>query len=174
MAANRIPMKNLLKHAWWIAIIIFIAILFILAKTNRRESIGMQFPDQGNQHVESVDSPHEPYNSRPPTSGPHVGRIAPWGVSAAAIPNELQVHNLEDGGVLIQYHPDKASKEDIAELEKLADEYRGRHIVVAPYADMEYKIAFTAWTRLLPLESADKEQIKKFIRAYEGIDHHKR
>ena len=46
--------------------------------------------------------PHVPYNSNPPTSGPHVGNLANWGVHFQPIPDELQVHNLEDKGVVIQ------------------------------------------------------------------------
>ena len=45
-----------------------------------------------------------PYNSEPPTSGPHLPYIAPWGIHTRPIPNELQVHNLEDGGVMVQYN----------------------------------------------------------------------
>src|SRR2546425_3948213 len=32
---------------------------------------GVLMPDQGNLHIPTADSPHEPYNSDPPTSGPH-------------------------------------------------------------------------------------------------------
>src|SRR5688500_7585885 len=57
---------------------------------------GQKFPSQGNLHVQTVNEPHEPYNSTPPTSGPHLPYIAPWGVHTKPIANELQVHNLED------------------------------------------------------------------------------
>src|SRR6266850_1111312 len=58
---------------------------------------GQKFADLGNLHVQTVGDPHEPYNSTPPTSGPHLPYIAPWGIHTRPIPNELQVHNLEDG-----------------------------------------------------------------------------
>ena len=67
---------------------------------------GAQFADQGNLHVASPDLPHEQYNSDPPTSGPHLPYIAPWGVHTRSIVRELQVHNLEDGGVVVQYNCD--------------------------------------------------------------------
>ena len=63
---------------------------------------GVQLPDQGNLHIASADSPHVPYNSDPPTSGPHLPYIAPWGVHTRPIVRELQVHNLEDSGVLVR------------------------------------------------------------------------
>src|SRR5262249_22188526 len=64
---------------------------------------GRKMADQGNHHLQTVSDPHEPYNSDPPTSGPHLPYIAPWGVHTRPIPRELQVHNLEDGGVMVQY-----------------------------------------------------------------------
>src|SRR4029434_1312652 len=67
---------------------------------------GAQLPDQGNLHIPSVDSPHVPYNSDPPTSGPHLPYIAPWGVHTRPIDRELQVHNLEDVRVGGQDHSD--------------------------------------------------------------------
>ena len=65
---------------------------------------GQKFSSQGNLHVQTVNDSHEPYNSTPPTSGPHLPYIAPWGVHTKPIANELQVHNLEDGGVVVQYN----------------------------------------------------------------------
>src|SRR5438105_12760501 len=64
---------------------------------------GAKMPDLGNLHIAEETSAHEPYNSDPPTSGPHLPYIATWGVHTRPIPRELQVHNLEDGGVMVQY-----------------------------------------------------------------------
>ena len=61
---------------------------------------GVEFPDQGNLHIQTESEPHVPYNSDPPTSGPHLPYLAPWGVHNVPITRELQVHNLEDGGVV--------------------------------------------------------------------------
>jgi hypothetical protein len=52
----------------------------------------------GNQHID-VPQTFDDYNSTPPTSGPHYGQLAAWGVHEQPLPNELQIHNLEDGGV---------------------------------------------------------------------------
>ena len=65
---------------------------------------GVKLADQGNAHIQLATEPHVPYNSDPPTSGPHLPYIAPWGVHTEPIVRELQVHNLEDGGVMVQYH----------------------------------------------------------------------
>jgi hypothetical protein len=131
---------------------------------------GASIPDLGNLHIATADTPHEPYNSDPPTSGPHLPYIAPWGVHTRPIPPELQVHNLEDGGVLVQYSC--VCPELVAKLEAIVRKY-DRNAILAPYPTMKNKLALTAWTRLDTLEEFDAARIVRFIEAYRGIDHHK-
>jgi Protein of unknown function (DUF3105) len=132
---------------------------------------GERLPDLGNEHIQSASEPHVAYNSDPPTSGPHLPYIAPWGVHTRPIPLELQVHNLEDGGVVVQYN---------CTCPELADKLRGivgkydKHVILAPYPGMKSRIALTAWTRLDRFEEFDEKRIVKFIDTYRGIDHHKR
>jgi Protein of unknown function (DUF3105) len=132
---------------------------------------GAQFPDQGNRHIASAETPHEPYNSEPPTSGPHLPYIAPWGVHTRPIPLPLQVHNLEDGGVVVQYNC--TCPELVEQLRGVVSRYE-KFVILAPYPEMKSKIALTAWTRLDRLEAFDERRIVRFIEAYRGIDHHKR
>ncbi|OLD77532.1 MAG: hypothetical protein AUG87_04385 [Candidatus Rokubacteria bacterium 13_1_20CM_4_70_14] len=127
-------------------------------------------PDQGNLHIPTADSPHEPYNSDPPTSGPHLPYIAPWGVHTRPIPTPLQVHNLEDGGVLVQYNCE--CPELVEKLRAIVRRY-DRHVILAPYPPMKSRIVLTAWTRLDAFEEPDEKRIVRFIEAYRGIDHHK-
>lgn len=132
---------------------------------------GAMAADQGNRHIQSESDPHELYNTDPPTSGPHLPYIAPWGVHTRPIPPELQVHNLEDGGVLVQYScdcPDLADK-----LKAIVREY-DKYVILAPYPRMKSRIALTAWTRIDTMEEFDEGRIRRFIEAYRGIDHHPR
>jgi hypothetical protein len=131
---------------------------------------GTQLPDLGNRHISSERDPHEPYNSEPPTSGPHLPYIAPWGVHTRPIPPELQVHNLEDGGVLVQYNCD--CPEVVTKLRALVERY-DKHVILAPHPTMKSRIALTAWTRLETLDDVDDKRITRFIEAYRGVDHHK-
>jgi hypothetical protein len=131
---------------------------------------GTQFPDQGNRHVASQSEPHDPYNSNPPTSGPHLPYIAPWGVHTRPIPLELQVHNLEDGGVVVQYNCE--CPELVEKLRAIVQKY-DKQVILAPYPGMPSRIALTAWTRLETLDDVDDKRITRFIDAYRGIDHHK-
>jgi Protein of unknown function (DUF3105) len=131
---------------------------------------GVQTPDQGNLHIQSVDTPHVPYNSDPPTSGPHLPYIAPWGVHTRPIDRELQVHNLEDGGVVVQYNCE--CPDVVAKLKAIVQRY-DKHVILAPYLGMKPRIALTAWTRIDTMEELDEARVKRFIDAYIGIDHHK-
>jgi len=152
------------------AVVLLLGVVGYFAYRAQAGLPGTQFSDQGNLHIASAEFPHQPYNSDPPTSGPHLPYIAPWGVHTRPIPRELQVHNLEDGGVMVQYNcecPDLAAK-----LKAVVQRYE-KNVILAPYPGMTHKIALTAWTRLDVLEEFDEGRIKRFIEAYRGIDHHK-
>ena len=131
---------------------------------------GVQMPDQGNRHIATQETPHEPYNSDPPTSGPHLAYLAPWGVHSRPIPPELQVHNLEDGGVLVQYGCE--CPELVAKLRAVVQKY-DRQVILAPYPGMKSKIALTAWTRIDTLDDFEEGRVVRFIERYRGIDHHR-
>jgi len=47
-------------------------------------------------------------------------------------------------------------------------------VILAPYPGMKTRIALTAWTRIDAFEEVDQARIQRFIKAYRGIDHHKR
>lgn len=150
-------------------LVVFGAAVFADSRTNTQLP-GKEVETLGNEHIGSTDAPPKAYNTDPPTSGPHAGSLAPWGVNAEPIPDELQVHNLEDGGIAVQYGsgvPDE-------EVDKLGDIVRDYdRVLLAPRSSLpENQIAITAWGRILKLEEVREKQIRDFIDAYEGIDHH--
>jgi len=134
---------------------------------------GVSRPDLGNLHLQSANEPHVPYNSDPPTSGPHLPYIAPWGIHTSPVPKELQVHNLEDGGVVIQYSCPAGCPELVAQLTELVKQY-DKQVLLAPYPGLRQRIALTAWTRIETLDEFDRARIERFVSTYRGIDHHKR
>ena len=76
-------------------------------------------PPPASPHIAEVTSPHGPYNSNPPTSGWHYGGgTAPWGVQTQPVADELSVHNLEHGGVIIHYRQglDQATVDQLTAL----------------------------------------------------------
>lgn len=179
-------MKKALRASFWI-IAMVVVIGFFIWKGNQPLP-GHPMQDLGNEHIASVDTQHTPYNSVPPTSGPHLNRIAPWGISKEPIPNELQVHNLEDGGVMVQYwcgdgrdntatstapfDYQKGCPELAQQLEDIVKKYHER-VLLAPYPNLPNKIALTAWTRIDTFDEFNPERVERFIKAFQGIDHHK-
>lgn len=127
---------------------------------------GLAVPPLEAQDLENHLSPHPPYNSSPPTSGPLLYDLADWGVHRTPVPLELQVRNLEQGGVAVQYNCPEPCPDLVARLEELV--YQRERVLVAPYPWMEARIALTAWGRIETLPAFDAEKILRFLDAYAG------
>ena len=103
------------------------------------------YPDQGRQHVTKLPKGFK-YNSFPPTSGPHYppGNLAPavWNFYDSPVPLTMSTHNLEHGGIVIQYGD--VGEETVKDIQSFyQDDPYG--LVVAPYPRLGKKIAVTAW-----------------------------
>jgi hypothetical protein len=160
------------RRLTWIGVVAVALVLvgFVAFRQASRPSIGQSVPSLGNQHISPELVGSVVYNSTPPTSGPHLPQLANWGVHTEPIPNELQVHNLEDGGVMVQYNCDDCG-DLVSQLTSLVRRYP-EHVVLAPYPDMDSRVALTAWGRIDKLDQFDSERIRSFIDAYAGVDHH--
>lgn len=124
---------------------------------------GAVIPDIGALHI-PVGSPRPDYNSNPPTSGPHYGAPAPWGIYDQVRPDEELIHNLEHGGIWISYR-DLDDAELIGKLKDVADDYKIK-LILTPRPQNDSAIAVAAWGRLLKLDAFDEGQIKDFIKAF--------
>ncbi len=164
------------RRRWWATgltiAVVAAAIVSYFAYRAVADLPGVKFADQGNAHIQMASEPHPPYNSEPPTSGPHLPYIAPWGIHTEPIARELQVHNLEDGGVMVQYHCATPCPDLVDKLAQIVRRYETQ-VILAPYPGMPTRIALSAWTRLDAFDDFDEARIVRFIRAYRGIDHHK-
>ena len=133
---------------------------------------GERFPSQGNAHV-ALGTVTPPYNSDPPTSGWHTPQLAPWGSHLEPQPDQMLVHNMEDGGVILWYAqgtPEENARH-VAALEEVAGSYQ--RIVIVPRADMPTTYALTAWQRLQRFDDIDTDAMRTFIAAYHGRDNHR-
>jgi hypothetical protein len=131
---------------------------------------GQAEPPEGRSHLPYLGAPHAPYRTEPPTSGPHLPWIIATGVYRAAIPEELQVHLLEHGNVLVQY-PVDAPERLRQQLEAIV-RMRPDKVVVAPYPKLRGGVALTAWQRLELLPGYDRPAIERFVTALAGrYDH---
>lgn len=131
---------------------------------------GRSVPSQGKQHLAYLGEPHVPYNTQPPTSGPHLPWIIATGVYREPIPDELQVHLLEHGNVLVQYPPD-APEALRRQVEDVARKHPN-HVVVAPDTRLRGGVALTAWQRIQLLAGYDRSAVERFVSALAGrYDH---
>lgn len=133
---------------------------------------GEPFPMQGQEHV--ALNYQFTYNSNPPTSGPHYGSPANWGVYDYEVNDKFFIHNMEHGGVWIAYRP-SVDIHVVEHLKAITDEFGGSKIVMAPRAANDSDIAVAAWTRLLKINLVKGDiteeqlnQIRAFYRAFKN------
>lgn len=164
--------------AWVVvtAIVAVIGIVFAYDRWRFAQLPGENHPSQGNAHIATPATQHPPYSTVPPTSGWHTGALVPWGETATVYPDQILVHNLEDGGVLVLYNPSRVTNQERAAVrEFLQGLPRGLdHIVFGPYPTMDSAWALVAWTRLANMETFDFDPARRFIAAYRFKDHHLR
>ncbi|MBP6060790.1 MAG: DUF3105 domain-containing protein [Candidatus Pacebacteria bacterium] len=123
--------------------------------------LGEKISEMKSPHVK-LGASHEPYNSNPPTSGPHTGNdVAGPGIKEKPVVDEIVVHSLEHGAVVLWYRDDLKS-EDINMLKNIFNEASGKKIMM-PRSNMDTPIALTSWTYLMKLDKVDAEKIKEFI-----------
>ncbi|HYZ19403.1 MAG TPA: DUF3105 domain-containing protein [Gaiellaceae bacterium] len=123
------------------------------------------YPNQGRQHFSAAAAtqPYK-YNSFPPTSGTHDPTPAIFNAYEEPINERKLVHNLEHGGVVIQYGKDVPA----STVEQLRGFYQDspNGIVLAPLPRLNDKIALTAWTHLSTCTEFDEGAFKTFRDAY--------
>lgn len=131
------------------------------------------FPALEASHVEALPDDYE-YNSLPATSGLHSPQTAIWNLYDQPVPQINYVHNLEHGGMVIQY----GSAVPAAVVGQLGDWYQEdtRGIIVAPLAaDFEEddatladKVVVTSWTHKMTCTTFDEGALDDFKDDYRG------
>ncbi|MSQ23344.1 MAG: DUF3105 domain-containing protein [Chloroflexi bacterium] len=158
-----------------VAVLVAIVVGMVLSS---RTQPGRTVSLQGAEHIEK-GAQHVAYNSKPPTSGPHwnIGGEAPanWGIYEIPIADEAQIHNLEHGGIMIQYNCNDCL-DLVSQLQDFYNRYVPAHriplfpssskIVIAPYPDMPTRITLTAWGRIDTFDAYDEDRIVKFVDAF--------
>jgi hypothetical protein len=143
----------------------------------RLEDIGCtdieQVADMGQGHFSSAEElavadPAMIYETRPATSGRHMGQVAITGVYDKPVDERLVIHNLEHGYVVI-WHDDEADPEQVSALRTWAE---GRiddgfpKIIVAEYHETlpaEGNFAAVAWNHRQVCEEFDEDVFQVFL-----------
>lgn len=122
-----------------------------------------QYKDQGRAHTQNIKE-QIPRNSFPPTSGMHYVGPARWGNYTSPIAQIQGIHNLEHGGIIIQYG-DRVSAADRDALNAYYDK-DPNGLLMAPLNSIGTRIAVTAWTHLMVCQKLDTRALDKFKKTF--------
>ncbi len=109
------------------------------------------------------------YSTVPPTSGQHWGEWSDCGFYYHPLPDEMLVHNLEHGNIIVSYNltddADIAALRTAVEAIPLAKEFA----IVRRYHEIpEGMVAITTWGVLDRMIGVDSERIARFFADYPG------
>lgn len=101
------------------------------------------FPALEGAHVAQAEGVLKEWNSFPPSSGPHFGQWAVWGLYDEPVSLTQATHNLEHGGVVMWYGSD-VPPSTVAQLRSFyLEDPVG--VLVSPLPRLGDKLALTAW-----------------------------
>jgi hypothetical protein len=166
------------NYAWhrrvpWVAVAAGVAVLIGVVLIARQLGIG---EGAGRYVAGGGVGDHVPvgqsiaYPSYPPTSGQHAESPTTWGFHTEPVVDEVAVHNLEHGGVVISHNNIPA--DDLAKIRALLtsypkDQYGEVKLVIRPYDKIAPgTIVLTAWNWIDELPSYDAARIKAFMDAH--------
>lgn len=114
--------------------------------------------DEGRGHLNPGDA-IPAYKSVPPTSGTHNQVWYPAGVYDNNADVTQLIHSLEHGYVILYYNGIPQDQIDQLVAIQRSDPFK---MIVAPYPNMPYKVALTAWTHLQTCEGVNEQAIRSF------------
>lgn len=155
-------------------VIIGLLVIYALALPTLRQPIGEVAPEMPANHVEEGADPG-PYNTDPPTSGPHYASELDVGFyeesdleEIGPFPEGYLVHNLEHGYVILWYNCNLLEEDECRELkEQIQEVLRGNgnnKIIGFPRDSIDFPLVLTSWTRMLPFEEFDRDLANRFVR----------
>lgn len=142
-----------------------------------KDKLGASHQSQGQEHIQPGQE-HAPYNSNLPSSGPHYPQPTPWGIKDQGVADEILVHNLEHGGIVIAYKPctddqsaetaDCLKPQDVDRLKDIfgklpvSPQFNTIKAVLVPRSKNTKPVQLAAWTYTLDLDGPDEGQIRQF------------
>jgi nitrate reductase NapE component len=162
----------------WVSVAVVVVGLFgYMIWDAVRPAVGTDVPIVANagDHVSNGVDPG-PFNSEPPTSGPHYADEYDAGFydesspeAQAPYPEGYLGHNLEHGYVIYWYNCELLESNDCALLkdkikESMADNGLTK-LIAFPRATLDVPVAMTTWGQLLKMDEFDAGHAKKFVSA---------
>ena len=109
------------------------------------------------------------YNTVPPTSGDHWPSTAACGFYEETLPDELIVHNLEHGNILVSYNFTGQQAKDQLRTAIDSIDQAGEWGVVRFYDKIpEGTVAVAAWGRLDLMQGVEQDRIARFFATFAG------
>jgi hypothetical protein len=125
------------------------------------------------RHIAEGEDPG-PFNSDPPTSGPHYSAPLEAGfydeVRAAEVgryPAGYLVHNLEHGYVVFWYNCEFLDQSGCdalkGQIQEVIDDAKGIKVIGFPWNSIDVPVVATSWGRTQEYESFDTSQARQFV-----------
>ncbi len=146
---------------------VVIAAVWFIARPG--EALGKSVAVEGQRHVD--EGTPTTYRSNPPASGDHYPTTAPYAVHEQPVAPGYWIHNLEHGAIVVLYNCPEACPDLVAQFREAFQNFpRSRNfnrvkMVVVPYRDMEHRLAYVAWGKVLETDQYDREQLLRFYNA---------
>lgn len=168
--------KQMITRAVWIAVgAAAIALVAYFVWQETRPAVGQSVPIMADiNHVEEGTDPG-PYNSNPPTSGPHYASQYDAGFydesspqASAPFPEGYLVHSLEHGYVVFWYNCDLLDESECervkSDIRAVIDEANNFKVIGFPRDSIEVPVAVTSWGMIQEFERFDKDAGVEFYR----------
>ncbi|WP_141502910.1 DUF3105 domain-containing protein [Paenibacillus luteus] len=152
-------------------IVVFVHFAIDMGKAYNIDSLNLkaeiEVSDDQNYGAEHSDDPVK-YEMKIPTSGTHSPHDIQFGFYKEKPRNELLVHNMEHGDIIIHY-PKDAKPEIIEQLNYFVNfREAGAGVLAVPDENIpEGKaVVVTAWTKTMELDQYDEQKVATFIYTY--------
>jgi len=184
-SGSALPDVRILAIVGVLLVGVIVVILVLVFGSAASPNDGLVQPDDGGGHVAdgascrpdpaSCQLTSNPYSSLPGTSGPHWQTPANWGVYSTPQNESQLIHNLEHGGIVIWYDPERVDAAGVATLSdfvqsQVSSGISGRFkFILSPWGGVDplpSPIVATAWRYLLELDTTDTSAMNDFARAH--------
>ena len=159
---------------WGSVAVVALAVLGYALWVAFRPSFGESIPIMASSnHVDEGEDPG-PYNSDPPTSGPHYANEFNAGfydeedaANMADYPEGYLVHNLEHGYVIFWYNCNLLDEQNCSELKiqikSVMDEFNGVKLIAFPRESLDVPVVMTSWGQLQQFEVFNENPAASFV-----------
>ncbi len=156
-------------------VVLLVGLLVLAGKAAQpKPAVGEAVPIQAANHVPEGTEPG-PYNTNPPTSGPHYDQPLAAGFydekdrQELTYPEGYLVHNLEHGYVIFWYDCDTLTSTACDDLKSMIrsvmDEVGMYKVIAFPYPGLEVPLVITSWGRQERLLTPRPADLRAFVLA---------